>query len=232
MTARARMFVREQLRARLTLVLLVLVPVGFVAASAGVLSDFATALGGTLAGDAAAALGAGWAAAFVSGIAGFFAASSARQADRRLASSGAGAPGVAIARLLAVLVLAFIATAGAFAALLVRAGPTHPWHALAAIAGFATLYAGIGVVVGSVIPRPLEGSLLVVFVFLLDAFSGPGMTDDLPLWAVSRGAGQVLVDVGLGLDSGAGDWALITLSSLSALALGFAAFTWSARRRS
>jgi hypothetical protein len=232
MTARTWMFVREQLRAPLTLALLILVPVGFVMASAGVLSDFATALGGALAGDAAAALGAGWAAAFVSGIAGFFAASSATQADRRLASSGAGAGGVAVARLLAVLTLAGIASAGAFAALMFQAAPTHPWHALVAIVGFATLYAGIGVVVGSLIPRPLEGSLVVVFVFLLDAFSGPGMTDDVPLWAVSRGAGQVLVDAGLGRSSGAIEWATIGLSSVLALALGLAAFTWSARRRS
>lgn len=231
MTARVGMFVREQLRGRLTLVLLVLVPVGFVSGSAGVLSDFATALGGSLAGHAAAALGAGWAAAFVSGIAGFFAASAARQADRRLAFSGAGAPGVALARLLAVLALAAVATAGAFATLLVRAAPTHPWHALVAIAGFATLYAGIGVVIGSLVPRPLEGSLLVVFVFLLDAFSGPGMAAEIPPWAVSRGAGQVLMDAGLGLSSGPGDWAVISLSSLAALALGFGAFAWSARRR-
>jgi hypothetical protein len=41
--------------------LLVAVPAVFVAATAGVLSDFARALGGGLGGDAAAALGAGWA---------------------------------------------------------------------------------------------------------------------------------------------------------------------------
>lgn len=232
MTGLTWMFVKEQLRARFTLALLLFVPIGFVAASAGVLADFATALGGDLAGDAAAALGAGWAAAFVSGIAGFFAASSARQADRRLAASGAGAVGVATARIAAVLVLAAVATAAAFIALLVRAAPTHPWHALIAIGGFATLYAGIGVAVGSLIPRPLEGSLVVVFVFLLDAFSGPGMSAGLPPWAVSRGAGQVLVDAGVARGSTGDDWIVIGLSSVVALAIGFAAFAWSARRRS
>jgi hypothetical protein len=64
---RTATFAREQLRAPFTLVLLIAVPTVFVAASAGVLSDFADALGGSLAGDAASALGAGWAAAFIAG---------------------------------------------------------------------------------------------------------------------------------------------------------------------
>jgi hypothetical protein len=42
------------------------------------------------------------------------------------------------------------------------------------------------VLVGSLITAPLEGSLLVVFVFLLDAFAGPGMSGgSAPPWAVS-----------------------------------------------
>ena len=69
-------FVREQLRAPLTLVLLVAVPAAFVTASSSVLSDFARALGGGLAGDAEAALGAGWAAAFIAGTIGYFQAAS------------------------------------------------------------------------------------------------------------------------------------------------------------
>ena len=69
---RTAVFAREQLRAPFALALLISVPVVFVAASAGVLSDFADALGGTLAGDAASSLGAGWAAAFIAGTLGFF----------------------------------------------------------------------------------------------------------------------------------------------------------------
>ena len=50
---RTVVFAREQLRAPFTLALLVAVPALFVVSAAGVLSDFASALGGSLAGDAA-----------------------------------------------------------------------------------------------------------------------------------------------------------------------------------
>ena len=49
-------FTREHLRAPLTLALLIAIPAIFVWASASVLGDFARALGGALAGDAASAL--------------------------------------------------------------------------------------------------------------------------------------------------------------------------------
>ena len=81
---RAAVFAREQLRAPFTLALLVGTPVLFVLSAAGALSDFAAALGGSLTGDAAVTLSAGWAAAFTSGTLGFFQAASSRGADRAL----------------------------------------------------------------------------------------------------------------------------------------------------
>ena len=90
---RAAVFAREQLRAPFTLALLVGIPVLFVISSAGVLSDFAAALGGSLAGNAAVGLSAGWAAAFISGTLGFFQAASSRGADRRLAPFSAAREG-------------------------------------------------------------------------------------------------------------------------------------------
>src|SRR5215217_143092 len=108
---RTVVFAREQLRAPFTLGLLVAIPVLFVVAAAGALSDFAGALGGSLAGDAAVALSAGWAAAFVSGTLGFFAAVSSRRADRRLALAGLGAARVAISRISASIGLALVAAA-------------------------------------------------------------------------------------------------------------------------
>ena len=60
---RTGVFAEEQLRAPFTLALLVIIPALFVVSAAGTLSDFADALGGSLAGDAAVALSAGWAAA-------------------------------------------------------------------------------------------------------------------------------------------------------------------------
>jgi len=174
--SRTFIFAREQLRAPFTLALLVAIPALFVISAAGVLSDFATALGGSLAGDAAVALSAGWAAAFISGALGFFQAASSRGADRRLVLAGLGPARVAGSRIAASIFLAVVAAAAAFMALLVRVDVAHPLHAAVAVLAFALLYLAIGVLLGSVISAPLEGSLLVIFVFLLDAFSGPGMS--------------------------------------------------------
>ena len=229
---RALVFTREQLRAPFTLALLVIVPVLFVVAAAGVLSDFATVLGGALAGDAAAALSAGWAAAFISGSLGFFQAASSRGADRRLAVAGLGPARVAASRIAASVGLAVIAATSAFVALMVRVAVAHPWHAAVAVLAFALLYLAIGVLIGSVVTDPLEGSLLVVFVFLLDAFAGPGMSgDSAPPWAVSQKAADILIAAGMGTGSPSGDWLGAAVVGAGALLAAFLVFVASARSR-
>jgi hypothetical protein len=228
---RTVVFAREQLRAPLTLVLLITVPALFVVAAAGALTDFASALGGDLAGDAAVALSAGWAAAFVSGSLGFFQAVSSHGADRRLALAGLGPTRVASARIAASLLLATLAAAAAFAALVLKTDVAHPGHAALAVWAFALLYLSIGVFIGSLVRAPLEGSLLVVFVFLLDAFAGPGMSESAPPWAVSQNAADILISAGLGTSSPAGDWVKLALTVGSALSVALVAFVASARSR-
>jgi ABC-2 type transport system permease protein len=228
---RTAAFAREQLRAPFTLVLLVAVPALFVAASAGVLSDFADALGGSLAGDAASALGAGWAAAFIAGTLGFFQAASSRGADRRLALAGARPFGVAVSRIGASLALALVAAAAGFVALMLRTGVAHPWHAAAAVLAFAVIYLSIGIVIGSLTTQPLEGSLAVAFVFLLDVFSGPGMAEHAAPYSVSRKAADILIAAGLGRGSPTEDWLKLAGVVAAALALAFIVFAWTARGR-
>lgn len=229
--SRVLVFAREPLRAPFTLALLIAVPALFVVAAAGVLTDFASALGGSLAGDAAVALSAGWAAAFVSGTLGFFQAASSRSADRRLALAGLGPARVAAARIVASLTVAAIAAAAAFAALELRVTVAHPAHAAAAVLGFALLYVAVGVLVGSLVRAPLEGSLLVVFVFLLDAFAGPGMSSSPPLWAVSQSAADILIAAGSGLSSPSSDWTQLAVVTLGALTAALIVFVASARSR-
>lgn len=230
---RTIVFTREQLRAPFTLALLIIVPIVFVVAAAGVLSDFASVLGGSLAGDAAAALSAGWAAAFLSGTLGFFQAASSRGADRRLALAGLGPSRVAASRIAASVGLAAVAAAAAFVALIVRVDVVHPWHAAIAILAFALLYLAVGVLIGSVVTDPLEGSLLVVFVFLLDAFAGPGMgAGSAPLWAVSQKAADILIAAGMGMSSPDADWLSLAGVTAAALLAAFLVFAVSARRRS
>jgi hypothetical protein len=229
--SRVLVFAREPLRTPFTLALLVAVPVLFVVSAAGVLSDFASALGGALSGDAAVALSAGWAAAFVAGALGFFQAASSRGADRRLALAGLGPVPVAVARIVASVLVATIGAGAAFAALELRVSIAHPAHAAVAVLAFALLYVAVGVLIGSLVRAPLEGSLLVVFVFLLDAFAGPGMSTSPPLWAVSQTAADVLIAAGTGLRSPTGDWVQLAVVTVSALLGALVVFVASARRR-
>lgn len=227
-------FLREHLRARLTLVLLVAIPALFVLVSSSVLGEFAAALGGSVAGDSASALGAGWAAAFLAGALGFFQVSSSRDADRRLALAGMGTLRVVAARIAASVVLGVLIGAVAFLTLWATAGVAHPAHTFAAILIFALIYIGIGTLVGSFVSGELEGSLTVAFIFLIDAFSGPGMSGSggIAQAMPTRKAADVLIDAGAGQGSPVGDWIAVGSVTLGALLLAVTAFWLSARPRS
>ncbi len=226
-------FVREQLRAPLTLVLLVAIPAFFVLIFAGVLGEFAQALGGTLASRSATAISAGWAAAFLSGTLGFFQVSSSRGADRRLAAAGLGAGRVAVSRIAASLLLAATVSAVAFVTLWLRSGVGHPLHAALAIFAFAAIYIGIGAVVGAFVTAPLEGSLLVMLVWSLDALSGPQMTSSGEgLLTPTRDAANLLIAAAAGQGSPEVDWLHVVGLTGVAVAAALAAFWLVARTRS
>ena len=227
----AAAFAREHLRAPITLALLIAIPAVFVWAAASVLGDFARALGGDLAGDGASALGAGWSAAFIAGTLGFFQAASSHGADRRLALAGLGAGRVARSRISAAIALAVVASTAGYIALLLRADVAHPFHAGIAVLAFALIYLGVGTAIGSVVRDPLEGSLAVAFVFLLDVFSGPGMSGDAAPWSFSRKAADVLIAAATAQPSPAADWLRLGLVVIGSLGLAFAVFTLSARSR-
>jgi hypothetical protein len=228
-------FAREQLRAPLTLVLLVVIPAFFVLLFAGVLGQFSQALGGTLATRSATAISAGWAAAALSGTLAFFQVSSSRGADRRLAAAGLGAGRVALARIAASLLLAVTVSAVAFLTLWLRSGIGHPLHAAVAIFAFAAIYIGIGAISGAFITGPLEGSLVVMLVFALDAFNGPQMTSGnggLATFMPTRRAANLLIAAGGGNGSPQADWLSVAITAFAALAIAFAAFWLAARTRS
>lgn len=228
-----RRFLREQLRAPLTLALMLAIPVFFVVIFASVLGDFAEALGGDLARRAATAISAGWAAAFLSGTLAFFQLNSSRGADRRLALAGLGSWPLAIGRLLAAIALGVLISAVAFASLWLKSGITHPWHAAIAILAFACIYIGIGAIVGAVVKGPLEGSLLVVLAFAMDVFSGPAMTSEVGFGGLTptRNAAELLIAAGAGRSSPGSDWIAVALVAVGALIIAAGAFWLSARSR-
>ena len=230
----SRDFVREQLRAPLTLVLLVAIPVFFVLVFASVLGEFSKALGGTLQARSATAISAGWAAAFLSGTLAFFMVSSSRSADRRLAMAGLGPTKVALSRIAAALVLGLTVTAVALVTLWLRSGIGHPLHALVAIFAFAAIYIGIGAIAGALVSEPLAGSLVVLGVFSIDAFSGPQMTSaasGIGTYLPTYHAANLLTAAAAGHGSPVGDWRGVAAMALGAILIALGAF-WLAARRS
>ncbi len=169
-------FLRDYARRPLNLVLLLVVPVVFVTLSAGVIVKFADILGGLANFGSVEAATAGWAAALLAGIGAFFQVTSSRDADRRLAAAGSGTRAVVSARLLASLSLATVATVGALGALALRAGIHDVPRAVGATFMFALIYLGIGTAVGALARDELNGSLIVLSIWMFDMFLGPGFS--------------------------------------------------------
>ena len=70
-----------------------------------------------------------------------------------------------------------------------------------------------------------------MFVFLLDAFAGPGMSGSAPPWAVSQKAADILIAAGMGAGSPTADWVKLALVTGGALLVAFVVFLASARSR-
>src|SRR5512139_3424574 len=111
-----RRFLGDYVRNPVNLLLLAVVPVAFVIVVAGTMADAAFLLGGP-GGPAVETATAGWAAAFLAGIAMYFQTSATRDIDRRVVIAGLRAPRLVIARLLTGAALALFASAVALAAL-------------------------------------------------------------------------------------------------------------------
>ncbi len=210
----------EYARRPLNLVLLLVVPVIFVTMSAGTLADFADILGGVADLGEVEAATAGWAAAVLAGVAGFFHVSTSRDADRRLAAAGAGAGRVVASRLVSTLALAALASAGALLALRVRTDLAGTPRVIGATLLFAVIYAGIGVTVGALVRSEMNGSLIVVFAWIFDVFFGPAMGGRAPFIRVFplHFPTLVVTDVASGHAGRLGDlglslvWAGLTMS--------------------
>ncbi len=226
----------EYARRPLNLVLLVAVPVIYVTLSAGALADFADILGGPAGlGDVEVAT-AGWAAAVLSGIATFFHVSSSRDADRRLAAAHGRAGAVVTSRLASSLVLAGLATVGALVALAARTdiGVTTP-KVIGTTMLSAVIYAGIGATVGCLVRSDMNGSLIVVFLWIFDVFFGPAMGGTatalrvLPLHFPTL----IITDVTLGHAGGPGDlgWSLVWAATSMSVALVSLTLTTRPRQR-
>lgn len=166
------MYIREYYRSPLNLVLLVVIPVLLILSFGGALSRLADLFDQTLTVEVGNSLGALWAAAFLTGIMGFYMMTGAREADRRLVRSGYSTISVVMLRLTTVALLGLLATTTSFVVLITRVTPENYAITFAAIYLAAMIYGALGVLIGSIIPGELEGSFALLFFFIMDAFIG------------------------------------------------------------
>jgi hypothetical protein len=219
---------QEYARRPLNLVLLVVVPMVFVTLSAGTLADFSAALGASARAGAIEAASAGWAAAILAGIAGFFHVTGSREPDRRLAAAGGAGSGtwpVVLARMWSALGLAAVASLGALGALALRTGLPDPVRTIGATVLFAVTYLAVGMTVGALLRSEMNGSLLIVFLWIFDVFLSPAMGVDAPalrllplhypaqvITAVTSGHAGPVGDLGISLAWATGGLAVAVLA--------------------
>lgn len=118
-----------------------------------------------------------FAVAFLAGLVGLFQVIGARRGDERLAVAGFPRPTMLASRLAAMVVVAVAAAAVSFAAFAAAVDVAAPLLAFGVLVLAGLLYGLLGVVVGSVLPRELEGSLVLVFVADLDNVLSSGVFD-------------------------------------------------------
>ncbi|MDQ2756680.1 MAG: ABC transporter permease [Actinomycetota bacterium] len=167
-------FLNDYARNPVNLLLLAVIPTVFVVVVASSLADYAQLLGGP-AGASVQTVTAGWAAAFLAGIAMYFQTAQTRDTDRRVVIAGLPATRMALARLLTGGCLALLAATTALIALALRTGIDSVGYAVAGTLMFSVIYVAIGAAVGSVVSSPVTGTVIVLFIWILDVFFGPAM---------------------------------------------------------
>jgi hypothetical protein len=172
--ALSRRFLTDYARNPVNLLLLAVVPVVFVVVVAGSMASYAKLLGGP-GGPAVETAAAGWAAAFLAGIAMYFQTAATRDTDRRLVIAGLPASRLVLARMFTGFALAVFASAVALVALAARTGIADPVRVAFGTLMFAVIYVAVGSVVGSLTRNPINGTVVVLFVWILDVFFGPAM---------------------------------------------------------
>lgn len=121
--------------------------------------------------------GAVFAAAFLAGLVGLFQMIAAVEADERLELAGFGPFELFARRLGTVLVVSLLAAGTSLAAITWQVDVAAPVAAYGALALAAALYGLLGMLIGVVLPRELEGSLVLVFLADFDDVLASGLAN-------------------------------------------------------
>jgi hypothetical protein len=179
--AAAGPFLRSFLRERVTVALLLVLPPLVIVGYGEAMSAFPEAVASDP-GTAGRVSGTLFSTAFLAGLVGLFGTIGARSADGRVALAGFPRVGLFGARLATVVCVALVAAAVSYGVLLVDVAVAAPVPAFAGLALGGLVYGLVGLLVGSALPRALEGSLVLVFLADLDAaLSGGLVSVDSPL---------------------------------------------------
>lgn len=132
----------------------------------------------TLAGDPATVgrmTGALFAVAFLAGLVGLFQIISAREGDERAAIAGFPRWAMLTTRLVTMVIIALAGAVVAFITLSYHVAVATPSLAFGILVLAALVYGLLGVVVGTLLPRELEGSLVLVFLADMDNALSSGL---------------------------------------------------------
>ncbi|HKL27790.1 MAG TPA: hypothetical protein VJ898_00860 [Natrialbaceae archaeon] len=121
--------------------------------------------------------GAMYTVAFFAGVLGLFQVISALQADERLRICGYSRVELFVSRLVTVVIGSLVITGVSLAVLWWSTPVAAPIAAFGALALAAFIYGLIGMLIGAVLPRALEGSLVLVFLVDADDFFSSGILD-------------------------------------------------------
>jgi hypothetical protein len=165
--------------------LLLIVPPLLIIAMSGAISTFSNVIGGNLGERAGTAVSGLWAAALLTGVASFFLAVATSRVDARLVLAGLNAKVIAASHGLVTVTIALLTTAVSLVILLFTQEVAQTEVLFAAIFLAAMIYGAIGSLLSVYVRGDLEGSFVIILVFMLDAFvggplaSGQGLLTDL-----------------------------------------------------
>lgn len=163
---------RQYARQPINLVLLALIPPLFIVAMSSAISTFSDVLGGNLGERAGTGLAGLWAASLLAGAATFFILRTSVRTDGRLVAAGLRPVSLGLAHATTAVALATLTTAVSFTMLILTQDVSRPVDLFAAILLAALVYAAMGVAMAWFIEGDLEGSFVIILVFMLDAFVG------------------------------------------------------------
>jgi hypothetical protein len=163
---------RQYLREPVNLALLLIIPPLLIIAMSGAISTFSNVIGGNLGERAGTGLSGLWAAAILTGVASFFLSLASARVDGRLILAGVRPGAVAAAHGLVTVAIAVLTTAVSVAILLSTQDIVRLDGLFAAILMASLIYGSIGSLLSVYVRGDLEGSFVIILVFMLDAFVG------------------------------------------------------------